>query len=83
MHQRLWGCGRARSGQADARIIDALLVVRGRVSAVLSFGLGSGGAGKDPYNCMILSGVGDGVERKESSHGERVNVYTRAWFERP
>lgn len=51
---------------ADARIIDALLVVRGRVSDVTSFGLGAGGAGKDPYNCMILSGVGDRVERMES-----------------
>ena len=49
---------------ADARIIDALLVVGGRVS--LSFGLGAGGAGKDPYNCIMLSSVGDGVDRIEA-----------------
>jgi hypothetical protein len=32
---------------------------------VLSCELGAGGAGKDLYNCMILSSVGDGVERIE------------------
>lgn len=56
--------GRAGVGTVT-RIIDALLRVRGRVSTVLSFVSGAGGAGKDPYNCMILSGVGDGVERIE------------------
>ena len=56
--------GRAGVG-AVTRIIDALLGVRERVSTVISFGSGAGGAGKDPYNCMILSSVGDGVERME------------------
>lgn len=57
--------GRAVVG-ADARIIDALLMVGGRVSAVLSFGLGAGGAGKDPYSCIMLSSVGEGVDRIEA-----------------
>lgn len=56
--------GRARVG-TDTRMIDALLPARGRVSTVLSSEVGTGGAGKDPYNCMILSRVGDGVERME------------------
>ena len=50
----------------DARIVGAWLVVRGSVSYILSSGLKSGGVGKDAYNCMTLSGVGDGVERTDS-----------------
>ena len=57
--------GYAASGVC-APTIGALLAVRGGVSAVLPFlvlVLDSGGAGKDPYNCIMLSGVGDGVKR--------------------
>jgi len=55
--------GYAASGVC-APTIGALPAVRGGVSAVLPFlVLDSGGAGKDPYNCIMLSGVGDGVKR--------------------
>ena len=40
---------------------------------MLSFGLESGGAGKDSYNCITLSGVGDGVESRTEGSG---SLYT-------
>jgi len=61
---------------ADAPTTDGLLVVRGRDSTALSFALDSGGAGKDQYNRMILSGVGDGVERIESRTARSGSMYT-------
>jgi hypothetical protein len=54
---------------ADARIVGISPVVRGRISAVLSFGLESGGAGKESYNRMTLSRMGDGVESRAGSSG--------------
>ena len=40
---------------------------------MLSFGLEWGGAGKLPYNCIALSGVGDGVESRTERGG---SLYT-------